>query len=192
MGTVRYWVGVLLVVSMPPAILWWFVVHPFIGFWRRLDARAAMWTVGLLMGGLILALVPLRRVLLGRDLGTSLPLVALAALLMTAGIGLSLWRRRHLTQRMLLGTNELTGDTSTLLTQGPYALIRHPRYVEVAVFTFAYASFANYVGAWLVAALAIPFLHAVVVMEERELATRCGAAWEEYRARVPPYLPRHR
>lgn len=35
MGTARYWIGVLLVVSMPPAILWWFVVHPFIGFWRR-------------------------------------------------------------------------------------------------------------------------------------------------------------
>jgi len=29
METVRYWVGVLLVVSLPPAILWWFVVHPF-------------------------------------------------------------------------------------------------------------------------------------------------------------------
>jgi protein-S-isoprenylcysteine O-methyltransferase Ste14 len=192
MGAMRYWIGVLLIVGMPPAILWWFVVHPFIGFWRRLGARAAMWTVSGLMLGLVLALVPVRNVLLGRDLGTSRPLAALAALLMTVGAALGLWRRRHLTQRMLLGTNELEGDASTLLTQGPYAVIRHPRYVEVAVFTFAYASFANYVGAWLVAVLAIPLLHAVVVMEEKELARRFGTAWEEYRARVPRYVPGRR
>ena len=192
MGTARYWIGVLLVVSLPPAIVWWFVVHPFIGFWRRLGARAAMWTVGLLMGGLILALVPLRNVLLGRDLGTRGPLVALAALLMTAGVALGLWRRRYLSRRMLTGMNELEGDAATLLTEGPYAFVRHPRYLEVAVITFAYASFANYVGTWLVAVLAIPFLHAVVLMEERELAERFGASWEAYRARVPRYLPRRR
>jgi protein-S-isoprenylcysteine O-methyltransferase Ste14 len=190
MGSVRYWVGVLLVVSLPPGIIWWFVVHPFIGFWRRLGARAAAWAVGVLMVGLVVALVPLRRVLVGSDLGTSWPLVALAALLMAAGAGLSLWRRRYLTQRMLSGANELEGDASTLLTQGPYAVIRHPRYVEVLVFSFAYASFANYVGAWAVAALAIPLLHLVVILEERELSQRFGTAWEEYRARVPRYFPR--
>ncbi len=192
METVRYWVGVLLVVSLPPAILWWFVVHPFIGFWRRLGARPAMWTVSLLMGVLILALVPLRDTLLGRDLGTSPPLVGLAAVAMVAGAALGLWRRRYLTRRMLTGMNELEEDAATLLTDGPYALVRHPRYVEVAIFTFAYAAFANHVGTWVVAALAVPFLHAVVLMEERELAERFGAAWETYRARVPRYLPRRR
>ena len=35
MDQVRYVVAVLLVVFTPPAMLFWFVVHPFTGFWRR-------------------------------------------------------------------------------------------------------------------------------------------------------------
>lgn len=31
MDTARHWIRVLLFVSMPPAILWWFVAHPLIG-----------------------------------------------------------------------------------------------------------------------------------------------------------------
>lgn len=192
MGTARYWVGVLLVVSMPPAILWWFVVHPFIGFWRRMGTRMAFGVVGALMLGLGAGLIPLRNALLGRDLGTHVPLVVLASLLAAAGSAMALWRRRHLTHRMLTGLNELERDTTSLLTRGPYAVLRHPRYVEVVLFTFAYAAFANHVGAWVVAVLSIPFLHAVVIMEERELADRFGAAWAEYRDRVPRYLPRLR
>jgi len=192
MGTARYWIGVLLVVSMPPAILWWFVVHPFIGFWRRLGARRAVWVVGALMLGIVAFLIPLRNTLLGRDLGSHPWLVALACLLTAAGAAMALWRRPHLTQRMLTGLSELQGDATPLLTKGPYALVRHPRYVEVVLFTFAYAAFANYAGSWVMAVLSLPFLHAVVVMEERELAQRFGAAWVEYRTRVPRYLPRLR
>lgn len=192
MATVRYIVGVLLVVSMPPAVVWWFLVHPFVAFWRRLGARAALTTVAVLMVALLLALIPVRGALLGRDLGTSWPLVVLAVLLVLGGVSLGVWRRRYLNQRMLAGINELEGDARTLLTQGPYALVRHPRYVEVAVLTFAYAAFANHVGSWIVALLTLPALHAVVLLEERELAERFGNAWEEYRARVPRYLPRLR
>jgi protein-S-isoprenylcysteine O-methyltransferase Ste14 len=192
MATARYFIGVLLMVTMPPAIVWWYVVHPFIGFWRRLGVRRTMITVAVLMIGVLAALVPARDVLLGRDLGTRWPLVGLAALLTATGVALTLWRRRHLTQRMLSGINELEGDARTLLTQGPYGIIRHPRYVEVTVFTFAYAAFANYVGSWILAALTFPALHVVVLFEERELAERFGPAWAEYRAKVPRWLPRLR
>jgi protein-S-isoprenylcysteine O-methyltransferase Ste14 len=192
MGIARYWIGVLLVVSMPAAILWWFVVHPLIRFWRRMGARRALWAVGTPMLGITVGLIPLRDALLGRDLGTHRSLVALATLLAAAGTAMGLWRRRHLTQRMLSGLNELEGDTTCLLTHGPYAALRHPRYVEVVLFTFAYAAFANHVGAWVVAVVSIPMLHAVVVMEERELAERFGAAWTEYSSQVPRYLPRIR
>ena len=54
----------------------------------------------------------------------------------------------------------------------------------------AYALAANYVGGYVVAVLTIPALHLVVLLGERELSERFGAAYDEYRARVPRYIPR--
>ena len=77
-----------------------------------------------------------------------------------------------------------------LLTEGPYAIVRHPRYIEFALGSFGYAAIANYLGAWIVALLAPPLLHLVVLMEERELTQRFGDEYRESVARVPRYLPR--
>ena len=192
MALARYVVGVLLVVSMPPAILWWILLHPLVAFWRRLGARRAMGVVSVLMVAMAVALVPCRDALLGRNLGTTWVLVAVAACLTAGAAALAVWRRRFLDSRILSGMPELEGDARRLLTEGPYALVRHPRYVEVALWTFAYACFSNYVGAYVLAVLTLPLLHVVVLLEERELAARFGAAWAEYRARVPRYVPRPR
>ena len=35
MSTARYIIAVLLMISLPPTIAWWYVIHPFVGFWRR-------------------------------------------------------------------------------------------------------------------------------------------------------------
>lgn len=190
MNTARYVVGVLLVVSLPPALAWWFLLHPFVGFWRSLGARLAMTVIA---GSMVLAAVGLyflRAPLVGRDLGTSWPLVGLAAVLVACAVVLGVRRKRHLTSRMLSGMPELEGDAGTLLTHGPYAVIRNPRYVEVLLAVVGYAAFANHTGAWVVGVLTFPALHAVVLLEERELAQRFGASWEVYRARVPRWVPR--
>jgi protein-S-isoprenylcysteine O-methyltransferase Ste14 len=192
MSLARYIVGAFLVVWLPPAVVWWIIVHPFVAFWRRLGAKLALSVVAVMMVALALALVPLRDALLGRDLGTSWPLVGLAAGLMAVALIMAVRRRRYLTYRILSGVPELEGDARTLLTEGPYAVVRHPRYVEVALGTIAYACFANHVGAYVMAVLVVPVLHVVVLLEERELVRRFGAAYERYRAQVPRYLPRAR
>ena len=56
MGIVRYVFGLSIVVTMPPAIVWWFLVHPFVGFWRRIGVRGTLWTVALLMVGAMVGL----------------------------------------------------------------------------------------------------------------------------------------
>lgn len=190
MNRARYFVGVLLVVSMPPALLWWFLVHPFIGFWRRLGARTSLAAVAGSMIALMVGLVFFREPLVGRSLGTSWPLVGLAVVLAAGAATLGIRRKRHLTTRILSGVPELEGDAGNLLTEGPYAVIRHPRYVEVMLAVLAYAAFANHVGSWVLAALTVPVLHAVVLLEERELKARFGAAWDDYAARVPRWVPR--
>ncbi|MFV1987575.1 MAG: hypothetical protein ACC682_09840 [Gemmatimonadota bacterium] len=35
MDRIRYYGALLAVVSLPPAILYWLIVHPFVDVWRR-------------------------------------------------------------------------------------------------------------------------------------------------------------
>ena len=98
-----------------------------------------------------------------------------------------------MTFRILAGVPELETEPDKqgkLLDEGPYAVIRHPRYVEVVFGTFAYAAIANYVGTWILAVMLLPVIHLVVLLEERELRERFGEEYREYSARVPRYVPR--
>jgi len=193
LATVRYVFAVLTVVGVPPAIVWWYLVHPFVGFWRRVGARGTIWTVGVLMVAAMVGLWFVRAPLVGRDLGTHWALAAVGfALIVVAGY-LGVKRKRYLTLRILAGVPELDeGDRGSLLTEGPYAHVRHPRYVEVVTGMLGYALVANHAGVYLVALLCLPLLHGVVLLEERELAQRFGAEYAAYRARVPRYVPRWR
>lgn len=193
METVRYFVGVLLVAFLPPALLWWFVVHPFVEFWRRVGVRTTltlMTTLALAGAG---GLYMVRDLLLGADLGTSWPPFAIGILLMVVAGVMGYKRKRQLPFRILSGVPELESEPElqgSLLTEGPYAYIRHPRYVEVTLGVFGYAFVANHVGAYVLALAMLPVLHGIVLLEERELLTRFGREYEEYRTRVPRYVPR--
>jgi hypothetical protein len=65
--TIRYFAGVLLVVTLPPAVVWWFIIHPFVGFWRRVGARRALWANIVIMALGIVGLWFVRNPLVGRD-----------------------------------------------------------------------------------------------------------------------------
>lgn len=194
MDQFRYFLGVLLVVTVPPAVVWWFVVHPFVNFWRRMGAKWALIVVSTLMVASMVGLWFLRRPLVGRDLGAHWFLVAPGVALLLVSFYLGLRRRKQLTTKILSGVPELQedGKGGELLTEGLYARIRHPRYVEVTAGVLGYAALANHLGAWIVTGIMIPTLHLVVLLEERELARRFGAEYEAYRGRVPRYVPRWR
>ena len=104
------------------------------------------------------------------------------------------FRRRQLPTKILSGLPELQedGKGGRLLTEGMYARVRHPRYLEVVAAVFGYAALANYTGGWIMALAVLPALHLVVLLEERELERRFGAEYLAYRARVPRYVPRRR
>ena len=110
MDTFRYIVGVLLVVGLPPGVLWWFVLHPFVGFWRRLGVRLTMIVLGLFLLASVLALATIRDSLLGTDLGLSWPLFAVGIVLMVFAALIGLKRRKHLTVRILAGVPEVQAD----------------------------------------------------------------------------------
>jgi protein-S-isoprenylcysteine O-methyltransferase Ste14 len=188
----RYAMAVLLAVSLPPAILYWFIVHPFIAFWRRVGVKPTFWFLGVFYVASIAALFPLRRALLGRDLGTSVPGILLAIpLLVVSGI-VARKRRRQLSFKSLSGMPELAPDRHGigLLTEGIYSRVRHPRYVEFTLGIVGWALFANYLGFYVMTAASLLALYLIVLIEERELRERFGAAYDEYSHRVPRFVPR--
>jgi protein-S-isoprenylcysteine O-methyltransferase Ste14 len=71
-----------------------------------------------------------------------------------------------------------------------YAVIRHPRYVAFLLGVLGWSLMVNWGSAYLVWLVSVPAIWGVTVLEERELRERFGAPYDEYRARVPRFIPR--
>jgi protein-S-isoprenylcysteine O-methyltransferase Ste14 len=193
MDKARYFIAVTLAVTLVPAISAWFVIHPFTRFWRRLGTVASFSIIYSLLISVCVLLWEFRAALVGLDLGFRPWLMLLAVPAAVLGIAIARARRRFLTQRILVGVPEISNsDKGRLITDGIYGRVRNPRYLEFILLSFVYVAFANYSGTWLLYALIFPALHLVVLLEERELGERFGAEYEDYRRRVPRYIPKRR
>ena len=191
MDKARWFIAVLMVVMLPPAIGSWYVIHPFTRFWRRLGTVAAFCVIYSLLISAAVLLWHFSPALIGRDMGFQPPLLVLAVPAALLGGVIAKKRRKYLSQRILVGVPEIsTADKGRLLTEGIYARTRNPRYLEFLALSFVYVAFANYSGAWVIYALTFPAIHLVVLLEERELGERFGAEYQDYCRRVPRYIPR--
>jgi protein-S-isoprenylcysteine O-methyltransferase Ste14 len=192
MDTVRYIIASLVVVSLPPAIVFWFVVHPFAAFWRGVGPWVTYGVnIGILVGSIVV-LWAFRDVLVGTDMGFRQWMLAPSIGLYVASMGLEVSCRKYLKFKILAGLPEVAPQlmTSKLLDQGIYGRVRHPRYLAIALGTLGWALFSGYTGAVAVALGTIPALVLVTVIEERELLERFGDEYAEYRKRVPRLIPR--
>ncbi len=194
METARYTVAVLLVITLPPALGWWFVVHPFVDFWRKIGMSITYVMMTVLYVAVVVALLQSRDALVLTDLGTNWITVGVGGTFVLPAIWIAVRRAKQLTFAILVGVPELEADGKggKLLNEGIYSVIRNPRYVEIVIGVWAYALFANYVGGYVIALLTVPGVHAIVWFEERELSGRFGAEYEAYCASVPRYLPMRR
>ncbi len=194
MDAARYWLALVTVVSLPPALLLWLVIHPWVGFWRRVGPVGTYAFVLALFGLAVYGMVRIREPLLAVEFGTRWPLVALGAVL----LGISSWLRlriqRHFPTRVLAGLPELAPDRypQDLVSVGPFAVVRHPRYLQFLIALLGLSLFANYLALYAVFALWLPGVWLIAVLEERELRERFGSEYEAYCRRVPRFLPRPR
>ena len=190
----RYLVALLLLVVLPPGLLVWLVIHPFASFWRRLGLTRTYAVLAVPVVSLMAALYLARGRLLAIDFGTSYALVALAAACLAAAATMLRIRRQQLKLDIMTGLPELSRKRypGRLLTEGLYARVRHPRYLEVNLWTLANALLANYLAPYVLAALVLPTIYVVVLFEERELHKRFGAEYTAYCRRVPRFVPRIR
>lgn len=191
----RYDVALVIVVSFPGAVLFWLTIHPFVAQWRRVGYWLAY---ALALGEVIasaLILYSLRARLMSVEFGTNDVLIGVAVpIFFLAGV-VAYARAKQLKIKTLIGLPELAPDEypGKLLTEGVYARVRHPRYLEATLGILSWALFANYLATyvvllfWLVALLCV-----LIPLEERELLNRFGAEYKEYRRRVPMIVPRIR
>jgi len=192
MDTTRYFLGVLLVVSVPPAVVFWLLIHPLVGFWRRIGPVATFMIVGTLCVFLAVILYQFRVWLLGDDMGTNWILILIGTVLYAASAWITVLTRRRLDLGTFVGVPELSkGDSGgVLLQEGIYGVVRHPRYLSVIIGIAGFSMFVNHFGAYVLVFVSFLALWLVAIIEERELSIRFGATYEGYRSRVPALFPR--
>lgn len=194
LDSARYFFAFLTVATLPFALAYWYVIHPFVGFWRATGPWVA-YAVMLVVLALNVAIAWNWRDLL---FAASYPVgpvhwIIAAALYVTAA-AIQIKCQRHLKFRILVGLPELSParHASKLLQTGIYSHIRHPRYVSISFGMLAAAIFCNYQSLWIITVLMFPALAGIVLLEERELRDRFGEAYIDYSRRVPRFLPRSR
>ena len=115
---------------------------------------------------------------------------AVALVAIVAGLGISVWARRHIGQ--FWSARVTLKENHQLIRSGPYARVRHPIYSGIFLAMIGTALFAGewralvgagifFVGHWLKAR-----------REEALLASQFGQVYEEYRNRTGSLLPRFR
>jgi protein-S-isoprenylcysteine O-methyltransferase Ste14 len=190
----RYSIALSFILVLPPLLMFWLVVHPFIRFWRRLGL---WWTYGLTLsamftGGVAIFLV--RGPLLAVDFGENHGLETAGAMALLASVLLRIRVGKRISFPQIVGVPEIDpgGHPGKLLTEGIYAQIRHPRYVQVVLGLAGGALIANYPAAYIAAALWLPGVWIITQLEEKELIARFGKDYEDYRRRVPGFVPKLR
>jgi protein-S-isoprenylcysteine O-methyltransferase Ste14 len=170
-----------------PIPIFWLILHPQMNFWRR-HMRAGYWTAGLTAWGAAGAFIAVfHRRLLAPERA---PVWALAGGLILIVVDVYLFRRvsRDLGRARLIGHTEMKGG-GELATTGIYSCVRHPRYAGMVISMLGVCLLGWTPMLWMVAAVWLFLALSAILMEERELRARFGAAYDEYCRRVPRFLP---
>lgn len=192
---VRYVFGILHIVVLPPSLLFWFVIHPWVHWWRRLGPIRTYLIVSSVLIAFGAFLFPFRDLLLGADFGTNWHLIAIALVMYGVVFWLESQYWRRLSIATLIGIPELLPPEQRkggLIQDGIYAVVRHPRYLSAGVAVIAQALFINYAGMYILTVLLVPLGYAMIEIEERELIDRFGEEYRRYQQAVPRFIPRWR
>jgi protein-S-isoprenylcysteine O-methyltransferase Ste14 len=123
----------------------------------------------------------------GRLIPNSKLLTSVGCIIFIAGAGLAawgwliFWRAR---------TTRVPGEASTtLVTSGPYRLMRNPMYVGLSVAYIGEAAILHQIVPVLLLPLTIAYLNRVVIpVEEKRLHSVFGAAYKQYQNDVGRWL----
>jgi protein-S-isoprenylcysteine O-methyltransferase Ste14 len=157
---------------------------------RRLSAaaRALILTTA---GGLVIAIVLATSIVDGRW-GWSLPIgwKPPGAVAIMLGLGVIGWAEISLL-RVAHSTGGFGDPPTRLVVEGPYRFTRNPVYLGAFVLLVGLSLWRGSPTLLAAAVAFLPVMHLFVVrLEEPATRRRLGAAYDDYRRRVPRWLPR--
>jgi protein-S-isoprenylcysteine O-methyltransferase Ste14 len=173
-----------------PIPLYWFVLHPRANLWRNRPKDG--FTVALCLSWLpvTICIILFRGVLFRTDF-PSWWMILCGLALIAFEVWLFARLSRDLGAARLIGRTEISGGGS-LAEEGIYARMRHPRYVGSFLALMGACFLAVTRVAWMVTIIWAVLTWTAISLEERELRSRFGEAFERYCRRVPRFLPRLR
>jgi protein-S-isoprenylcysteine O-methyltransferase Ste14 len=192
MDTFRYYLAAFLTGLVPAMIVYLLFLHALVGVWRKLGPAVSQTILWGSVLAVFLLVIPATRGAVLADFGTNPFLFACGLALLAAAV----WFRLRISQsvgwRTLAGLPEIAPQKfpQALVTGGPYARVRHPRYLQVLVALVGWSLIANHPASYIACALWIPGMWLVAVLEEMELRERFGKEFEDYQRRVPRFIPR--
>ena len=189
MADVRYAMALFVTLLLPAILAFWAVMHVGIALWRRKGLVWAYSTASVAMLAAICWAWLFRTPLIGDDLGTHWLAVASGVAIYLATIIGSRPIRQHLDLRTFAGVPEVKQEAVALIVEGPYAIVRHPRYLMVVLGIAGWCLVCNHLGTYLLGVGSSLGFYLIAVLEERELGARFGKAYADYCARVPRMFP---
>lgn len=190
---VRYTLAVLSIITLPPGLLFWFVIHPWARRWRNLGPIRTYLIVLPVVIAFGALLFRVRGWLLGADLRMHWGLILIAVVLYGVSTWIAFQHWRHLSIATMIGIPELSPTKQhkgKLLKDGIYRVVRHPRYLSAGLAVIAVALFVDYVGVYVLILLLFPLGYLLLFFEERDLVDRFGEEYRQYLREVPQLLPR--
>ena len=189
MDEFRYILGLILVIIMPIVITFWLVIHMGAGYWRGGPPARAYRIAGVCILLVLSLCFYGRSLLVGSDLGMYWPLFLLGSLIYLLSWGL--WKpiKRHLDFKTFAGLPEVKNEKIALITDGPFSMVRHPRYLMVSIGIIGWCLMSHHAGAYLMGIASIAALVLIVSLEERDLIVRFGEEYRSYQRNVPMLVP---
>ena len=184
------WLAVVYAALYFPVPIYWLLIHPAIGFWRRVGYRSFWIALP------VWILVGLPLVLMENSLHLyRLPRNAATYSLGTAFLVLNFWISRRVHQQFsfkkLAGLPELNPGHPLrgIVDTGIYARVRHPRYANIMLGFIAFGLLTGAAAIFLLAIVTYLLYLIVTPLEERELREQYGSEYEAYMGAVPRFIP---
>lgn len=190
MDEIRYVLALVLIILMPMVISFWIVIHVGSSFWKKRSPYVAYSSALIVMMLVGYLTYQYRTLLIGEDWGFSWVSFGPGLIIYLASLRLAAPVRRYLSFKTFAGVPEVADQPTSLLVEGPYAAVRHPRYFMVLVGIVGWALMANHGATYGVAIICSLGMLLVVHFEERELRQRFGKDYEDYAQRVPQLIPK--
>ena len=179
------------IIIWPVIPLFWIPVHGFPGLFKKLGLFTYIMPF-VLWFPLAYIIYARRMILLQVKIGIPLLLHVAGLLLLIAGTALQIWTGRLLSIPGLMGLPEITKRVrSRLVTDGAYSVVRHPTYLSHTLMLAGVFFISGVAAVCAVTLLDLIIINgAVIPLEERELLSRFGSEYSEYKKRVPRFFPR--